>query len=464
MGFVFFDTETSGLKYGFDQILHFAAIRTDADLNEIDRIEARSRLLPHVTPHPKALLTNGLSIDRLIDPELQSHYEMVCAIRQKLLKWSPAIFIGYNSIRFDEEMLRHALFQTLHPAYLTSFHGNCRADALSVVMAAATASPATLSVGRGTDGQATFKLGAMALANGVPHTQAHDAMGDVLATIGLCRLVHERAPDLWQRVARFSKKATVADFVEAEDGFVLTEFFGGKAYHTPVGSLGDDPNSANGRLCLDLRQLEALAALDDQSLLNAFAAKPSPIRRFRTNAAPAIVELWDAPDSMLVGITLEDAEAAARRLKDEPDLRDRLLTAYLAGVEPWPISAHIEERLHGDRLSYDDEQRCFEFHDATWAGRAKIVERFEDERLKVFGRRLIYSERRSALSPAVRDELDQGLRERLLIDNGGALTLERALEEAALLMTDGDPNGWLAAYYTHLTNRLDRARAHPIGD
>jgi len=49
MSFVFFDAETTGLQQGFDQIVHFAAIRTDNDLNETDRFEARSRLLPHVT-------------------------------------------------------------------------------------------------------------------------------------------------------------------------------------------------------------------------------------------------------------------------------------------------------------------------------------------------------------------------------------------------------------------------------
>ena len=64
MSFVFFDTETTGLRHGFDQIVHFAAIRTDNDLNEIDRFEARSRLLPHVVPHPIALRTNGLPIAR----------------------------------------------------------------------------------------------------------------------------------------------------------------------------------------------------------------------------------------------------------------------------------------------------------------------------------------------------------------------------------------------------------------
>jgi hypothetical protein len=94
MSFVFLDTETTGLRHGFDQIVHFAAIRTDNDLNEIDRFEARSRLLPHVVPHPSALRTNGLPIARLVDEGLPSHYEMVLAIRRKLLSWSPSIFVG----------------------------------------------------------------------------------------------------------------------------------------------------------------------------------------------------------------------------------------------------------------------------------------------------------------------------------------------------------------------------------
>src|SRR5690242_6099062 len=102
VGYVFFDTETTGLAKGFDQIVHFAAIRTDNDLNQIDSFEIRSRLQPHVVPHPGAIRSNGLPIARLTDDNLPSHYEMVCAIRRRLLAWSPAIFAGFNSIGFDE--------------------------------------------------------------------------------------------------------------------------------------------------------------------------------------------------------------------------------------------------------------------------------------------------------------------------------------------------------------------------
>jgi exonuclease I len=73
MNFVFYDTETTGLDTTFDQILQFAAILTDADLNELGRFETRSRLLPHVIPAPGALLATrvisrffcfGLTFDR----------------------------------------------------------------------------------------------------------------------------------------------------------------------------------------------------------------------------------------------------------------------------------------------------------------------------------------------------------------------------------------------------------------
>ena len=64
MNFVFYDTETTGTDTTFDQILQFAAIRTDDDLNELDRFEIRCRLLPHVVP-----VQGGLLFMRVIPPK-----------------------------------------------------------------------------------------------------------------------------------------------------------------------------------------------------------------------------------------------------------------------------------------------------------------------------------------------------------------------------------------------------------
>ena len=80
MTIVFYDMETTGVDAPFDQIIQFAAIRTDAELNELDRFEVRSRLQSHIIPACEALVTNRVTAARLVDPALPSHYEMTRAI------------------------------------------------------------------------------------------------------------------------------------------------------------------------------------------------------------------------------------------------------------------------------------------------------------------------------------------------------------------------------------------------
>lgn len=462
MSFVFFDTETTGLRHGFDQILHFAAVRTDANLNEVARFETRSRLLPHVLPHPSALRTNGLPIEQLTDASLPSHYAMVGEIRRTLLAWSPAVFVGFNSIRFDEEMLRHALFQCLYPAYLTSNHRNCRADALSLIMAADAVSPAQLVVPFGAEGRRTFRLEQLATANGVVHARVHDALSDVLATVELCRLVYQRSPELWQRFVRFSNKATVADFAEAEDGFVLTEFFGAQAYHAAVVCIGRDPDQPNGRLCLDMGEnVGRLAGMGDVELRAHLAQKPCPIRRFRINAAPTLTALFDAPAHMLGGSSIDEVEERARRVKDDPGLRSRLIAAYVTSRKPYAVSPHIEERIYNGFPGPSDELRMEAFHGASWRERLSIVDRLEDERLRWFGLRLIYFEARSLLPIAVRGEIECQLMDRLMGDGSGYLTFEQAMAETdRLLGAAAAPDEILAQYRTYLHDRRARVVAY----
>ena len=219
MGFVFYDTETTGTDTNFDQILQFGAIKTDHELRERARFEIRCRLLPYVVPSPGAMRVTGTTVDQLVDPSLPSHYQMVRAIKAKLDEWSPSIFIGHNSISFDEHLLRQALYQTLHVPYLTNTNGNSRSDSLRIVQAVNVFRPGVLSVPTAENGLPTFKLNRLAPANGHDHVAAHDAMGDVEATIHICRIIAERAGDQWSNFVRFAQKAAVLDFTEQEEVF-----------------------------------------------------------------------------------------------------------------------------------------------------------------------------------------------------------------------------------------------------
>jgi exodeoxyribonuclease-1 len=227
---VFYDTETTGVDAPFDQIIQFAAIRNDAELNEIDRFEVRSRLQPHIVPACEALITNRVTAGRLTDPALPSHYEMARTIQTKLNAWSPALFMGYNSLGFDEHFLRQALYQTLHPPFLTNTNGNSRSDVLRMLQAACVYAPGAITIPVGDNGASVFRLDCVAPANGFAHGNAHDAMADVEATIHLCRLLGERAPDVWSAFMRFSQKATVVEYVSTEQVFCLSDHYGSKPY------------------------------------------------------------------------------------------------------------------------------------------------------------------------------------------------------------------------------------------
>lgn len=404
MNFVFYDTETTGISTDFDQILQFAAIRTDGDLNEIDRFEIRCRLLPHVVPHPAALKVTGMSIARITDPLLPCHYEMVGAIREKLLEWSPSIFVGYNSMNFDEHLLRQALFRNLHPPYLTNSDGNCRADAMALVQAASQFAPECLSIPIGAKGNPVFKLDQLAPANGFVHDNAHDALADVEATIHIARCVKNGAGACWSRFIQMASKAGVASLLAAEPAVLLTEFYFNRPHHFVVAPIGADPDNPAAQLCLDMKfDLDWIRNQSDADLANWVAKSPKPVRKVRTNAAPLVAAMADVPASCLGGLTLDRIVDTAVRLREDHALRQRLIEAIAQGREEHEVSVHVEEQLYAGFTPRADQARMLAFHQTPWPDRAAIVASLEDARLRYHGYRLIYERHPEFLQSQIRE-------------------------------------------------------------
>lgn len=451
MSFVFYDTETTGLSTRFDQIVHFAAIKTDHELKELDRFEVRSRLREHVIPHPEALCISDLSIRQLLDPTLPSHYEMACAIREKLVAWSPSIFAGYNSIRFDEEFLRQAFYQTLHPIYLTSFHGNGRADVMGLVLSAAASSPSSLVVPVAESGRPSFKLIDIAAANSVVHSKIHNAMSDAEATIELCRRLRDSAPDAWQSFVRFSNKAAVTDFVSGEDAFALTEFYGGEAYTSPVVLLGNQTGVPAGRFCLVLNAAtRSIIDAPGDELAALLFAKPSPVRRFRVNSAPVLTPLYELEDGRF-DMPIDDIENLAREIRADVALCTRIIAAYESRTSSWPVSEYVEGRIYECLPSPSDLRLMERFHQKSWEERARLLDLIEDERFRILGERLVHHEAPQALSSVQADRVVSELASRVGESSNGPLSRQDAITQI------NEMSGRLSAH--HLT-LLDDYRRH----
>jgi len=183
--FLFYDIETSGLSCYFDQVLTFAAIRTDTDLVEIERNAITVCLRHDIVPSPSAFITH-----RLPYSDLQSgigEYEAAGKIHC-LVNTPGTISLGYNSLGFDDEFLRFAFYRNLLDPYTHQYSRGCsRMDLLPITTLYRIFKPEIIKWPE-IDGKPTLKLEQISRLNRlVPSGRAHEAMTDVMATLELAR-------------------------------------------------------------------------------------------------------------------------------------------------------------------------------------------------------------------------------------------------------------------------------------
>jgi exodeoxyribonuclease-1 len=442
VSFVLYDVETTGLAKRFDQIVQFAAVRTDSELKITDSFETRCRLMPHIIPSAEALHVTGLRIGGLIDPALKSHFEMVGELRRKLQSWCPALFLGFNSLSFDEEFLRQAFYTCLHDAYLTNTQGSGRADVLSLCRMTAALRPDVLKPAYDDAGRPVFKLKPLAEANGVAVAVAHDAAMDVLTMHALCRLVRTGAPEVWSQFMRFSQKASVESFITGEDVFLVSETIGNEHRTRAVTRIGQHSEQAIRHYCLDLAaDIDQLMGLSQDELDALCKTTARPIVTVRTNLAPTLWALYDATPEHLA--PLDEAEAMARmqRVRDDAAFLGRLRRAAQAAEKVYPPSPHVEEQLYqGSFPPPQDKAVMVRFHAAPWEHREGLARQLSDARYRRLAMRSIYFERPELLSQGSRQQRDGEISNRLLAPAGADVpwrSIPGARREAEALLAKG---------------------------
>jgi exodeoxyribonuclease-1 len=444
VSFIFYDTETTGKRSGFDQILQFAGILTDDALDIQDTFSIRSRLQSHIVPSPEALLVTGIGVSELTGAPL-SHFEMMRRIRAKMCGWSEvgAVFIGWNNLRFDEAMLRQAYYQTLLPIYQTNTNGNGRADVMRMAQIVAACAPNTITIPLGENGKQSFKLGLVAETNAVSLDNAHDALADAGATLAVARLIKLRAPALWEAMVALARKAAPLHLIKNNSVLLLSETYGGVAYNLMVTPIATNANNANEWALFDLR-FDPLPLLDaaDQDLRNAINGKVKSIRRTSINAQPPLFPIDFAPNDIRGGrLSLETYRVRAQAIREHADFARRvarLLAERYADEEPSP---YVEENIYAGFAASKDEARMTDFHACDWAARPDIVGAFDDERFRELGERIIAGERRDLLSDERGRHWETWRRNRLLSEGAVPwLTITNARVEIDALLDDASPD------------------------
>ena len=402
MNYVVWDIETDSAQTDWATIIEIGGILLDENFKEKERFSARCRLPQDRVPSATALCINKSNVDLLTKGNL-SHYEMLSQVENKFKEWSPATFLGYSSINFDDEVIRKEFFKSLRKPYITNTEGNVRHDALNIVRAAFAIDDNVLKTELNPKGNKSMKLESLARLNGFESSGAHSALFDTELTVKVLDLIKKKQPTLWQEYFKTSSKIIVENIVKQEKIFTLNEYFFGTSRLYLCAPL--HPNACMHPVykwaqSVDLRfDIELIQKLSYEDLKKEMKKSPKFLRTIRSNKAPIIldksygmnVQPYNKLDSEIIN---KRAELVKTNEKFSIDIcnilretaEEKMETSSQEDIEP-------EESIYSGGFTSAKDQALFpKFHKGDWKEKFSLLDKFEDARLITFGHSLIFNE------------------------------------------------------------------------
>lgn len=396
--FFWHDYETFGLNPRRDRPAQFAGQRTDFELNPIgEPLQLFCQPSDDYLPEPEAVLVTGIT-PQLAQAKGVAEHAFIAQIHEALAM-PGSCGVGYNTLRYDDELTRHLLWRNLHPPYDREWRNDCgRWDLLDTVRACHAFRPDGINWPLREDGTPSFKLGDLTAANGIGHQSAHDALSDVQATIDLARLIKARQPRLFAHCLNLRKKPAVVDEIGPTDGrpfLHISGMFGAaRGCLAVVVALGWHPSNRNELAVWDLAEDPALLAdlnVDDirRRMFTRAEDLPAgetrlPIKTIHINKSPVVVaslKVLSAERAAQLGIDLEQALDHARHLRLDVRLTEKLKGVFLREGQG-TSTRDVDEALYDGFLGDGDAKQLTKLRGLTPEALAKAQCTFGDGRLE----------------------------------------------------------------------------------
>ena len=452
MNYVFYDFETSGLSWYFDQPIQLAAKLVDENFNIIDEFNEKCRLRDGVIPSPVAMLITKTDLEQL--SREQSFYEFMDRVHTKLASWSPAIFIGYNNINFDEKFLRCSFYQSLHAPYLTNTNNNSRADLFKIILAVCNLDKPYLNIPNDEKtGKRSLKLEKLAENNEIKHEFAHDAMSDVDATIDLANIIKKNEPELWEHMIQFRSYKNVNEYINNNNILIIPPTNATGTY-IPVSLVTSNPDNAKEIIFYNLNEEVTDDVINSRTRSIGGLFKNKILKKIKSNDYPIFLEEKHM-NNIQKKEYLENKglfEERANLVKASSNfimnvnqyLVDQLADYQIDSGDYMSASDHVDEMLYrgftgpSDWKIIQQLSKIDNAHDLD-----KELNSLEDKRLVELYKRKMYSDRNDLLTEETRKEHQDYIKDK--ISNIGEklpwTTLAKARRELDKAITDSRFSG-----------------------
>ena len=460
-----FDYETFGTQPAWDRPCQFAGIRTNLDLEEIgEPLMIFCQQTMDYLPHPMACRVTGLSPQQVNNEGLPEH-QFIKRIVEEIGK-PGTCSLGYNSIAFDDEFTRYTLFRNFYDAYEHEYkQGSSRWDLLDVVRLTRALRPEGIEWPFNDNGSPSNRLEHLSAANKIDHGNAHDALSDVRATIGMARLIRKVQPKLYNYLFEQRTKQAVSRLLNTVERniclLVSRTIPAARSHITAILPLMPHPTNKNGVIVLDLLHDPAnlsgnlsgsLSGNDCQEL-------KTRLRTVQVNKCPIVVpfKTLRPEDAARLGMdigAIKNHEQNARHLL----LPEGLEAIKQAMVVDWP-DAHPdpEGSLYGGGfMSAPDRERAVRLRSGKAEQITSEAAHFEDKRFTELAFRYQARNFSETLDAEAKLQWTDYCREKLLDDTGPWLSFsgfQEAMNEAPWTDAEADLKAALQTY-------ADAVKAH----
>ena len=163
--FFIYDYESFGTNPASDRPAQFAGIRTDADFNIIgEPVMLYCKQTNDYLPAPEAVMVTGITPQECNEKGIPEP-EFAAKILAEFSQPNTCV-MGYNNIRYDDEMTRYTFYRNFIDPYEYSWkNGNSRWDLLDLVRACYALRPEGINWAYDDDGMPSFRLEKLTKAN-----------------------------------------------------------------------------------------------------------------------------------------------------------------------------------------------------------------------------------------------------------------------------------------------------------
>ncbi|MGJ7093409.1 exodeoxyribonuclease I [Vibrio hannami] len=368
--FFWFDYETWGTNPATDRPSQFAGVRTDMDFNIIgEPLVIYCQPPADYLPSPEAALITGIIPQKAQNQGLPEP-EFIRRIHQELSAPNTTS-LGYNSIRFDDEVTRYTLYRNFFDPYAWSWqNGNSRWDLLDVMRTCYALRPEGINWPTKEDGTPSFKLEQLSVENGIEHENAHDAMADVIATIELAKKLKAAQPKLFDYLYQMRHKRKLNELIDIVNMTPLVHVSGmfgvGCSNTSWIVPVAWHPKNQNAVICINLaKDVSPLLELDSDALLERLYTRhselaedelPVPVKLVHINKCPILApaKTLTAENAENIGIDREQCLNNLAIIKQHPEIREKLINLYQHERE-FENSSNVDSMLYDGFFSPSDK-------------------------------------------------------------------------------------------------------------